>query len=155
MSGSCCASWGLLVGRVLLGQIFFISGVMKLMNWSKTVDLMTSEGMVAVPLLLAGALLVEIGGGLGVLLGWFTRCSALTLAAFLIPTTLIFHDFWVREGMEAMNQMQHFMKNVTIMGGLVTLAAAGPGRFAVDAVMSRGRPERQYADEELTEALSR
>jgi putative oxidoreductase len=125
---------GLLVGRILLGQIFFVSGVMKLLQWSQTADSMANEGMVAVPFFLGAAAAVEILGGLAVILGFQSRWGSLALAAFLIPVSLIFHDFWTYQGQEMQNQMQHFMKNVTIFGGLLTLAAAGAGRFSLDAL---------------------
>ena len=122
-----------LVGRVLLCPIFLFSGANKLMDWSRTADHMAAEGMVAVQVLLAGAVAFELFGGAAVLLGCYTRLGALALVAFLVPTTLIFHDFWTFADQARMSQMQHFMKNVTIMGGLLVLAAFGPGRFSVDA----------------------
>ncbi len=122
-----------LLGRVLLSGIFIASGVQKLMYWEQTAEYMRSEGMSAVTLLLAGAVIVELGGGLAVLLGWWSRLAAFILIAFLVPTSLIFHDFWAYDDPEvAMNQMQHFMKNLTIMGGLFMVVAHGPGRISVD-----------------------
>ena len=148
--------WGLLAGRILLAQIFLLSGTMKILHWSKTAEGMAEKGMAAVSVFLVLAIMVELGGGLGVLLGWFTRCSAITLALFLIPVTLVYHHFWTFEGQAMENQMQHFLKNVTIMGGLLTLAAAGAGRFSVDAAAGpaaaradASRPQRR------TEALVR
>lgn len=128
---------GLLLARVLLSGIFLMSGVMKVMNWSATAQHMTAEGMTAVPFFLGAAIAVEIGAGLAVLLGCWTRLGALALAMFLVPTTAIFHDFWTYQGQEMQNQMQHFSKNVTIIGGLLALAAAGAGRWSLDA--ARGR----------------
>lgn len=127
----------LLAARLLLSGIFLASGVMKLADWSGTAGHMAAEGMVAVPFFLAGAVAVELGAGTGVLVGCGTRVSALALAAFLVPTTLIFHDFWAYDGPARQNQMQHFMKNLTAIGGLLALAAAGAGRFSIDA---RWRP---------------
>ncbi len=125
-------SW--LVGRVLLSVIFISSGVMKILNWSETAAQMTQKGMVAVQFFLAMATIIEIGAGLGILLGWYTRCSAWTLAAYLIPVTLVFHNFWSYEGAAQQAQMINFMKNLTIFGGLLTLAGCGAGPAAVDGV---------------------
>lgn len=111
------------VGRILLSAIFIISGLSKIIDWNSTAAFMASKGMPAVPLLLAGAIAVELLGGLSLLLGYRTRWGALALFLFLIPTTLIFHNFWAMEGMERMNQMQHFLKNLTIMGGLLVVAS--------------------------------
>jgi putative oxidoreductase len=122
-----------LAGRFLLSPIFLASGSMKIMNWTQTAEHMTSEGMVAVPFFLFMAIVVELAGGLSLLLGFKARWGALLLAAFLIPVTLIFHDFWRYSGGEAENQMQHFMKNLTIIGGLLTVAAHGAGAWSLDA----------------------
>lgn len=140
--------WAALAGRILLSQIFIASGVMKVINWSQTAESMTKEGMVAVPFFLVMAILVEVGAGLGVLLGCQARLSALALAAFLVPVTLIFHDFWTYEGAAMMNQMQHFMKNFTILGGLLMVAAAGAGRYSLDALRSRSEVAALPAREE-------
>ena len=125
-------SSGLLAGRFLLSGIFLMSGTMKILHWSVTADSMKTEGMVAVPFFLFMAMLVEISGGLAILLGYYARPAALMLAMFLVPVTLTFHHFWTYEGRDRENQMQHFAKNVTIIGGLVTLAAAGAGGFSLD-----------------------
>lgn len=127
-----------LVGRVLMSAIFLMSGVMKILHWAPTQQSMASEGMAATPFFLLGAIVLEIGGGLGLLLGYKARWAGLALALFLIPTTLIFHDFWTYQGQAMENQMQHFMKNLTIMGGLLTIGAVGAGAYSLDALEARG-----------------
>ena len=67
------------------------------------------------------------------LAGFYARAGALLLFLFLIPTTLIFHNFWTLEGMEQQNEMQHFTKNVTIMGGLLLVVGLGAGPISYDA----------------------
>ena len=132
-----------LIGRVLLSQIFLFSGVMKIVAWSTTAEQMEAKGMVAVPFFLAAAICVEIGAGLLVLLGWKARFAAVVLLLFLIPVTAIFHDFWKYEGTARENQLQHFAKNVTIMGGLSMLAAAGAGALSLDARLARRHSNSQ------------
>lgn len=119
-------------GRVLLSLIFVMSGIQKLTAWQQTAERMQQEGMVAVQILLVGAVLFELGGGVSVLLGFKTRIGALALMIFLVPTTLIFHDFWQYTGSEQQSQMIHFMKNLTIFGGLLVLFGAGPGCCSID-----------------------
>jgi putative oxidoreductase len=146
--------YGALAGRILLAPIFLLSGAMKIMHWNQTADEMAVKGMVAVPFFLALAVLFELGGGLSVLLGYKARLGALALALFLIPVTLVFHDFWTHTGKDMENQMQHFLKNLTIMGGLLTLAAAGAGRFSLDALTCRTVPAgEQRASTERRAAL--
>lgn len=119
-------------GRIFLSAIFLASGVMKLFNWSGTAEHMAQKGMTAVPLFLGLAIAFELVGGLSVLLGFFTRYGAALLVLFLVPATLVFHNFWDETGMAAQSQMQHFMKNLAIMGGLLAVAALGPGRCSLD-----------------------
>jgi putative oxidoreductase len=111
----------LVSARVLLAFIFVFSGVMKIFAWNQTLSYMTSKGMPVPGLLLLGATLIEIICGLLVAFGRHVRLSSGLLFLYLIPTTLIFHNFWTLEGMEAQNQMTHFLKNLAIMGGLLTL----------------------------------
>ena len=125
------------IGRLLLSAIFIMSGIHKIMAWSETADSMTREGMVAVPLFLLGALAFEICGGLSVLLGYWTRCGALLLIVFLVPTTVIFHDFWAYKGAEQQMQMIHFMKNLSILGGLFFVLTSGPGPVSIDGRSNR------------------
>lgn len=122
-----------LLGRILLSMIFLASGVMKFLNWDATAGYMASEGMPLVHVLLPAAAVVELVGGCSVLFGWFTRWGALALVVFLIPTTLIFHDFWAVPPEQMQNQMQHFMKNLAILGGLLVLAGFGAGPISCDA----------------------
>ncbi|MCI0701717.1 MAG: DoxX family protein [Planctomycetia bacterium] len=148
-----CHSWTLLTGRIFLAPIFLLSGIMKISNWSETVEKMTSEGMVAAPFFLAMAILFEIAGGLMVLLGFKVRIGAAALIVFLIPATLIFHDFWNFQSPAKESQMQHFMKNLTIMGGLLALTAAGAGRFSLDALCCRSATANTHT--ELAEPAAR
>src|SRR4029079_18402392 len=108
---------------------------------------MASKGMTAIPFFLTMAILFELGAGTCVLVGWRTRWSALALIVFLIPATLIFHNFWAMSGLERMNNMQHFLKNLAIMGAMCKLAADGAGRFSLDA--RHGRTAISFADVRL------
>jgi len=121
----------------MLSVIFLMSGVMKLTHWAKTEETMASKGMVAVPIFLGIAILMELVGGLSVLVGFKARWGAIVLILFLIPVSLVMHNFWAYEGQMMENQMQHFMKNMTIIGGLFTLAGAGAGAYSLDAWLAR------------------
>ena len=112
-----------LAGRVLISVIFLLSGVSKIMDWSGTAQLMAGQGLPLVPLFLGAAIVIEIAGGLSVLLGWNARWGAWLLFLYLIPTTLVFHNFWVLSGAEQQTQLVNFLKNLSIMGGLLLVAA--------------------------------
>jgi len=121
-----------LLGRILLSAIFILSGLGKIGDWSGSAAAMAAQGMRAVPLFLALAIITEIGGGLSVLLGFKARWGALVLICFLIPATLIFHNFWAFTGAEYRMQMINFLKNLAILGGLLLLVLRGAGRPCLD-----------------------
>ena len=110
-------------GRVLLSVIFLLSGITKIVDWPGTAQFMQAQGLPMVPLLLGAAIVVEIGGGLLVLLGWNARWGAWLLFLYLIPVTLVFHNFWAFTGAEQQTQLVNFLKNLSIMGGLLLVAA--------------------------------
>lgn len=127
------------LGRLLLSAIFCMSGVNKVLHWSKTSEQMQAEGMVWVPLFLALAILFELAGGLSVLLGVRARLGALVLIVFLVPVTAIFHDFWQYEGQAQMQQMIQFTKNSAILGGLLLVVTHGAGPISFDRHRERKR----------------
>jgi len=128
-----------IVGRILLSLIFVISGLGKIGGWKQTAGYMASKGMPIVPLFLVGAIVIEIVGGLSVLLGIKARIGAAALFVFLIPTTLIFHNFWAYEGMVHQTQMIMFMKNLAIMGGLILVIGFGAGSLSIDSCKSESQ----------------
>ncbi|NIS74417.1 MAG: DoxX family membrane protein [Deltaproteobacteria bacterium] len=119
--------FGLLVGRVLIAQIFLQSGINKIFHFSQTSQSMASHNMHAVPMWLVLAILVELAGAMFLITGMFTRAGALLLILFLVPVTFIFHlEFSVRV------QTIMFVKNLAIIGGLFMVLCAGPGKFSFD-----------------------
>jgi putative oxidoreductase len=98
---------------------------------------MQAMGMTwATTLFYLGAIVIEIGGGLSLLLGYWTRAGAIALILFMIPTTLLFHTNFADQ-----NQMIHFLKNLAMFGGLFYVAAYGAGPLSMDARF--GGPVRQ------------
>jgi putative oxidoreductase len=127
-----------LIGRILLALIFVLSGFQKIVNFSGTAGFMTMNGVPAVPVLLVLSILIELGGGLLMVIGFQTRWAAILVFLFLIPVTLVFHVHGYQMAMAqhqlpmAMMQKINILKNISIEGGLLVLAAFGPGRFSVD-----------------------
>jgi putative oxidoreductase len=91
---------------------------------------MAKAGMPLATFFLLGAIFIEFVGSMTVLLGYFTRLGTILLLIFLIPTTLIFHTNFVDPG-----QQIHFMKNVSMFGGLLVLLSAGAGRYSLDYLL--------------------
>ncbi|MBI1319271.1 MAG: DoxX family membrane protein [Candidatus Hydrogenedens sp.] len=122
------------VGRILLGTIFLLSAFNKIFNFSGVAAYMASAGMTtATPVFLAGAIVFLLAGSASLFLGYKARIGALLLIVFLIPATLIFHNFWALEGEAAQMQQIQFMKNLSIFGGLLLVLGRGAGAISIDA----------------------
>ena len=126
-----------LAGRVLICLVFVLSGISKVMAYSMMVGYAASKGLPMANIALGVAAAIEILGGLAILAGFHTKVVAWLLFVFLIPTTLLFHNFWTMQGMERMDNQAHFLKNLAIMGGLLFLAANGAGGYSVDSSTAR------------------
>ena len=121
-----------LVGRILIAIIFIKAGWGKIGGWEGTAGYMASKGLPMVSVLLAATIALELAGGILLAAGWKTRWVALLFFLWLIPTTFIFHAFWGIDAAQVQNQMNHFLKNVAIMGAMLMLFAFGPGAYSVD-----------------------
>jgi putative oxidoreductase len=121
-----------LTGRILLAAIFVIAGVGKITGYDGTAGYMAAKGLPMVGVLLPLTILTEVGGGLALAIGWKARWVALWLFLFLIPVTLVFHRFWGIDPAQAQAMQIHFLKNLSIMGGMLMVVAFGPGAFSVD-----------------------
>ena len=119
-----------LAGRVLLASLFLLSGLGKLGAYSATAAYMSSAGVPGglLPVVIA----TEVLGALAIILGWKTRSAAVLLAGFSLLAAIAFH----RNFGDQM-QMINFLKNVSIAGGFLLLAANGPGALSIDRHFSR------------------
>jgi putative oxidoreductase len=121
-----------LVGRILLAAIFVISGFNKISGFESVAGYIASKGLPVPQVLAALTIALELGGGILLVVGFKTRIVALLFFLWLIPTTIIFHKFWGIDAAQVQNQMNNFLKNVSIMGGMLLLCAFGPGALSVD-----------------------
>lgn len=129
----------LLAGRTGLALLFILAGVAKLGGgYAATQGYMDAMGVPGsvLPLVIA----LEIGGGLAVLAGLFTRWSALSLAAFSVASGVLFH-FDLADA----NQFNSFFKNIAIAGGFLVLAAQGAGDYSLDRLLQRKRTRLAHA----------
>lgn len=131
---------GLLLGRILLGLIFVVSGVGKIGKFSAVAGYMGSKGIPMSDILLVGTIALEVLGGLAIMVGWKARWAAGAIFLFLIPATLIFHQFWAADQASYQNQLNHFLKNLAIMGGMLYIALSGPGRLSLDRCVEGAEP---------------
>lgn len=121
-----------LVGRILVAVIFIKAGWGKIPGWEATAGYMAAKGLPLVPLLLAATIVIELGGGLMLAVGWKTRWAAAAIFLWLIPVTFAFHAFWGIDPAQVQNQANHFLKNVSIAGAMLLLLAFGPGAYSLD-----------------------
>lgn len=124
--------WAALLGRILLAGMFVISGYGKIPGFEGTASYIADKGLPMPQVLAALAILIELGGGLAILLGWKTRWAALAVVVFLIVITPIFHAYWASPPDQMMGEQINFLKNVSILGGMLLLLGFGPGHYSLD-----------------------
>ena len=121
------------VARLMLALVFIMSGIQKIGGYQETVAYMEAQGVPG--LFLPLVLLLEIGGGLMVAVGWHARIAAGLLGAFSLLAGIVFHLLPALEATapEYYGQIAHFWKNVAIAGGMAMIVANGPGLFSMEA----------------------
>ena len=122
-----------LLGRIILSILFIRAGLHKFMFYGDTQAYMAAHHVSGT--LLPLVILTELGCGLAILLGIFTQWAALLLAGFCLLAAYLFH---YHPGDAP--QMMQFVKDVTIAGGFLVLAGAGPGTLSLES-LRRGRNE--------------
>jgi len=121
-----------LIGRILLVVIFLWSGFNKITGFAGSAGYMASKGLPMVEVLLVLSIVIEIGGALMIIFGWKARVAAAVLFLWMIPVTLVFHNFWAVPPDQVQMQMINFFKNLSMMGGLLLVLGLGSGRYSVD-----------------------
>jgi putative oxidoreductase len=116
-----------LLGRILLGVPFALSGLSKLGAYAATVGYIGAAGLPLPSLAFVVAVVIELGGGLLLLSGYRVRFASLVMAVFSLATAVFFHHNFADQ-----NQMIHFLKNVMMAGGLLQITYFGAGAFSLD-----------------------
>jgi putative oxidoreductase len=114
-------------GRVLVALIFLLSGLNKLGAPAMTMQYIGAANLPFPLIAYIVAVTVEIGGGILLIVGFQTRLVAAALALFTVVTAVAFHGNFADQ-----NQMIHFLKNISMAGGLLQLVAFGAGSFSID-----------------------
>ena len=128
-----------LAGRVLLAALFLPAGIGKIAGFDGTVGYIASAGLPLPELGAVLAIVVEVGGGIALLTGFGARPAALLLAGFTLVATYFFHGYWRLPADQQFMQQLMFFKNLAVTGGLLTLAAWGPGAWSLGARRAAGR----------------
>jgi putative oxidoreductase len=116
------------VGRLLIGLMFMMSGISKIMGYDSTIALIKSSALpLPPPMAYVGAIAVEVGCGLLMVLGYQTRIVASIFVLFCFATAIFFHAHFSDP-----NQTFHFIKNIIMAGGLLQIVANGAGAVSID-----------------------
>jgi len=123
--------YGPLAARVLLAQVFIVSGFGKLKAFTATAAFMANLGIPAPQAMLVLTITLELGGGLLLLLGWQARWLAIAFFGFTFLTAIVVHPFWSADAQSVGGQLNNFMKNLAIMGGMLYVVVHGPGPLSL------------------------
>jgi putative oxidoreductase len=122
----------LLVGRILFALLFIVSGIRAATSYAGSASYLAGLGFPAPEAMNLIAIVVEIGGGISLIIGWQTRWAAWLLVAFVAVATGMAHRFWEFDAQQYGNQLNHMLKNLAVIGGLLYLSVLGPGRYSLE-----------------------
>jgi putative oxidoreductase len=123
----------MLIARLLLALLFIVSGLSKSSGFLGTAAYIQSKGLPMADLLTVLTIAVELLAGFALALGVATRWAAWGLAIFTLAASQVFHNFWAMDGQAGnLNQIM-YLKNLSIVGGLLMVALFGPGKYSLDA----------------------
>lgn len=134
--GIASLSWLAPVGRFFYSLIFILSGFRHFS--SETISYAASSGVILPEILVPASGLMAIAGGVLILMGYHARLGALLLVLFLLPVTIVMHDFWtITDPQTAQMQMVNFMKNTSLLGGALLIFVLGSGPYSFDQGRNR------------------
>ena len=133
-----------LIARILIALVFIPGAIFKIIGFDQTVGFMESVGFPAAAVFLIIGAVIEIVGGLSVLLGYKSEWGAAILVVFLLVATIVFH-----RDIADQNQFVQVTKNLAIMGGLLLVIHFGPGPYALGST-----PKKKPAPIEVDEGDS-
>jgi putative oxidoreductase len=113
--------------------MFVLAGISKLAGLEGTAGYIASKGL-PMPMVLAAATgVLELVAGVMLIVGWQARWAALALAGFTLLASVIFHNYWAMPAEQQMVQQLMFMKNLSVIGGLLFVFGFGAGTLSLDA----------------------
>lgn len=125
----------ILLSRICISFLYLWAGSAKITDWKGTIAYMQSRNFPLIPLMLPGAVIAQIAGGLSLLLGLYCRWGTLILIFFTIPAMIKMHAFWKESGNLRLTEKIMFMKDLAILGGLLLLWILGAGAFSLDTLL--------------------
>jgi putative oxidoreductase len=122
----------ILIGRICIASLYIWAAAAKVFNWKGTIEYMQSKNFPLISFMLPAAVVLQIGGGLLLVFGYYCRVGATILILFTIPAMIKMHDFWHIKDQTRILEKTFFMKDIAILGGLLIILAFGPGAFSAD-----------------------
>jgi putative oxidoreductase len=133
------------LGRFLLALVFVLAGYAKIWSTDATAAYMASHGIPLPNVLVYGVVALELGGGLMLMFGLFTRWIALVFAIYLLTLALTFHDYWAMPVAVAREQRIAFLEHLAMIGGMLYVFVYGAGVYSLDALFGLARPRTSAA----------
>lgn len=128
----------LLSGRALMGLYFILPAISKIADFEGTSAYMATHNVPMIPVLLVLTIIIQLGAGSALILGFKGKWAAFLLAGLVLVISLFMHNFWdYEEGMERAHELQNFFKNMGIVAGLLVIAGLGTGKFSLGQRLSR------------------
>ncbi len=129
----------LLTGRALLGLYFIVPGIAKITGFAQTSEYMAAHNVPLIPVLLVLTIIIQVGGGTALVLGFRTQWVAFVLAGLTLLISVYMHNFWTMDdGLERSHELQNFVKNLAIMAGLLYVAGANMSERLKESMASPG-----------------
>ena len=125
-------SWTLLLGRILIGSLFLVEGIRQVMFYAGSVGYFNKLGFPAPEAMVWLSIIIHIAGGILLIVGWRTQWVLWLLLALVVIATAMAHRFWEFDAAQYGNQLDHFLKNLAIIGGLLYVITFGAGAMSVD-----------------------
>jgi putative oxidoreductase len=124
----------MLIARITMGVLFIIPAIRQITAFAGSVKYFASLGFPAPEAMVVLAVTIEIVAGVMMIVGWKTRWAAWLLILYVMVATAMAHRFWQFPEAQQFNQLNHFLKNLAVIGGLLYIITCGPGRHSVDKV---------------------
>ena len=116
-----------LAARICLCLIFLKAGISHSLDFNTTVEMMTNKGLPIANILLLFTVVFQLLGGVSLLLGYKVKIGSVLLILFLIPATIVFHN-----PLADPNQINNFLKNIGLIGGLLMVIYTGSGALSIE-----------------------
>ena len=126
------AAMTLLIGRILIASVFLVAGARQLMYFAGSVGYFGKLGFPVPEATAWLSVAIHVVCGLMLVAGWKTRVASWLLVVLVVIATAMAHRFWLADAAQYGNQLNHFLKNLAIIGGLLYVIAFGAGAMSVD-----------------------